>query len=127
MDHFYLNGELWEVNIVPQNSSELWDRTGNMRVATTDPETHQVYLSEVLRGELFSRVLIHELGHCAMVSFGLLEEIHRMVPPEYWIDAEEFICNFIADYGMKIFQAAYSLFGEEAIRMLPKEIERLIV
>lgn len=41
-----------------------------------------------------------------MISFGLLKAIHRMVKPEYWIDAEEWVCNFIADYGYGIFQIA---------------------
>lgn len=51
----------------------------------------------------FDQVLIHELGHCALFSFDLICDIHQMVSREFWIEAEEWICNFIADYGMMIF------------------------
>lgn len=121
-----MNGDLWYVKSVDPNDPELVDRTGKLCLATTNPLHRCVYLSNKLRGTLFSRVLIHELGHCAIVSFDLLDEIHSMVKPECWIDAEEFICNFIADYGSKIFDSAYKLFGEDALRYIPSEIEKII-
>lgn len=127
MDSFYMNGVLWHVKSVNPNDPELMDRTGKMCLATTNPIHRCVYLSNKLQGSLFSRVLIHELGHCAIVSFDLTDEIHRLVDEEYWIDAEEFICNFIADYGLQIFNVAYQLFGDDAITYIPSEIEKIIV
>ena len=126
MDTFYLSGDLWQVKKVDPYNPELVDRTGKLCLATTNPMHRCVYLSDRLSGTLFTRVLIHELGHCAMISFDLLNEIHQMVKPEYWIDAEEFICNFIADYGQQIFQTAYQLFGEDALLYIPSEIEKMI-
>lgn len=126
MDSFYMNGYLWHVKMVSPYSSKLVDRTRKRVLATTDPNDLCVYLSEDLKGPLFSTVLIHELGHCAMVSFGLIEQIHRMVKPEYWIEAEEFMCNFIADYGLIIFRSAYRLFGNNALLFIPSEIERMV-
>lgn len=126
MDSFYMNGDLWYVKNVDPNDPELVDRTGKLCVATTNPVHRCVYLSDKLHKPLFPRVLIHELGHCAMVSFDLLDEIHRMVKPEYWVDAEEFICNFLADYGLQIFEIGYQLFGEDALLYVPSEIERFI-
>lgn len=119
-----MNGDLWEVKFVDQNSPELVDRTGNRRVATTDPRRLCVYLSAELQGDFLLTVLIHELGHCAMVSYDLLDEVHRMVRPEYWIEAEEWICNFIADYGLRIFKAAYSILGRKAWIVIPKTFDR---
>lgn len=104
----------------------LVDRTGTRTVATTDPKTKCVYLSSTLQGDFLTQVLIHELGHCALVSFNLLDDIHKMVRPEYWIDAEEWVCNFIADYGLKIFSAAYSILGEDAWTYIPYELEKFI-
>lgn len=121
-----MNGEQWHVKSVYPYDPELMDRTGKMCLATTNPIDHCVYLSDRLRGTLFSRVLIHELGHCAMVSFNLLDEIHRMVMPEYWIEAEEFICNFIADYGLQIFNTGYQLFGDDVLLYIPSEIEKMV-
>lgn len=121
-----MNGYLWRVRRVSPDSPELVDRTQERTLATTDPYEHMVYISETLSGSMLVRVLIHELGHCAMISFDLIEEIHRMVRPRYWIEAEEFICNFIADYGMMIFEAAYSILGENAWFFVPPEIERFV-
>lgn len=121
-----MNGTLWRIKFVSQGSPTLIDRTGKSTVATTDARTHYIYLSDELEGDFLVRVLIHELGHCAMISFRLLDDIHRMVYPEYWIEAEEWLCNYLADYGLKIFSIMYSILGYEAWRCVPYEIERLI-
>lgn len=101
----------------------LIDRTGTRTVATTDPSTGRIYISNGLYGAFFVKVLLHELGHCTMVSFGLTDDIHRMVKPECWVEAEEWVCNFIADYGMKIFRIAYSVLGDDAWMVVPYEID----
>ena len=80
----------------------------------------------MLYGEFLTTVLIHELGHCVMISYNLLDEIHKTVYPDKWVEAEEWICNFIADYGTKIFTAAYKLLGKDAWKILPSELERLV-
>lgn len=121
-----MNGYQWHVRIVDHYSEKLVDRTGGKKLATTDPNTHCIYLSSDLSGDFFTTVLIHELGHCAIISFDLTREIRRMVKPQYWIEAEEFLCNFIADYGMLIFRTAYKLFGDQALIFVPSEIERMI-
>lgn len=120
MNHFYMNGLLWHIRLVPRNSHLLVDRTGNARVATTDPISRCVYIADWLDEPFFIRVLIHELGHCALFSFDLIRDIHRMVKPEFWIEAEEWVCNFIADYGMTIFSIA----GE--IAPIPRKIELFV-
>lgn len=102
------------------------DRTGTRTVATTDPASHTVNLAKTLEGEFYNTVLIHELGHCALISFHLLEYIHQRVPREYWVDIEEFMCNFIADYGLKIFQVARQIHGDKALEIIPMELEKYI-
>lgn len=126
MESFLMNGYLWRVKFVKPDSSFLVDRTNNLRVATTDPVTRCIYLSDQLTGDFRNTVLLHELGHCAMFSYGLLKEIHSIVDPEDWIEVEEWVCNFIADYGLKIFETAYEVLGEEAWDRIPKELENLI-
>ena len=126
MRYFTMNGLLWRTIYVSPNSPLLVDRSGKLTVATTDPSTRCVYLSTELIGEFKTRVFIHELGHCAMVSFNMLDDIHRMVYPEYWIEAEEYICNFLADYGLRIFSIAYDVLGSNAMIFIPHEIEKLV-
>lgn len=121
-----MNGYFWKVQFVEANDPMLMDRTGKRAVATTDPKSHIVYLSNLLYGDFLMKVLIHELGHCALVSFNLLDDIHRMVKPEYWIEAEEWVCNFLADYGFKIFSTAFSILGYDAWKMIPESLERMI-
>lgn len=123
---FYLNGLVWKIRVVNHRSSMLMDRTGTRTVATTDPTTRTVYLSSDLHDGMLVKVLIHELGHCAMISFNLIEDIHRMVKPEYWLEAEEWLCNFLSDYGLKIFSIAYSILGEEAFDYVLYRFERMI-
>ena len=123
---FSMNGYLWKAVYVKPNDPMLVDRTGSLTVATTDPTTLTVYISNSLHGDFLNRVLIHELGHCAIFSFNLLPDIHRMCYPEYWVEAEEWVCNFIADYGLSIFEAAYYILGPKALYLVPREIERLI-
>lgn len=125
-NNFVMGGLLWHIVTVPPDSPELIDRTGIKTVATTDPLTHTVCISNQLKGDFLARVLIHELGHCALISFNLLSDIRRMVKPECWIEAEEWVCNFIADYGLTIFQAAFNVLGYNAWQIVPSEIERLV-
>lgn len=121
-----MNGYLWRVMYVDPESNYLIDRTGSLTLATTDPDTLCVYISNELQGDFLIRVLVHEIGHCALFSFDLLGEIHKVVDPYYWIEAEEWVCNFIADYGLKIFSVARSILGDNAWVFIPYELERLI-
>lgn len=119
MNTFFMNGHFWKVKFVDPYSPMLVDRTNSLTVATTDPETHCVYLSNNLYGDFLKTVLLHELGHCALFSFDLLSDIHR-------IEAEEWVCNFIADYGEKIFSLGYSILGYDAWHFVPYELDRMI-
>ena len=126
MNSFYLNGLLWQIEFVEPFNPMLYDRTGSQRVATTDPITCKIYMLRTLNGDFLRRVLCHELGHAAMISYNLLDEIHRMVYPRYWIEMEEWICNFIADYGLSIFNVAYSILGDSAWYTVSTEIDNLL-
>lgn len=91
----------------------LIDRSGHTVVASTDPISRTIYLVNGLNGDFYIRVLLHELGHCTMVAYGLIDEIHQIIPERYWIDVEEWICNYLADYGRLIFEIARSIMGED--------------
>lgn len=123
---FVMNGYEWHILRVDPNDPRLVDRTRNVRLATTDPNDLCVYLSNELSGEMLTRVLIHELGHCAIFSYGLEHEIHRFVKRRYWVEAEESICNFLADYGRIIFNRSAEVLGKDAWRVVPLEFDRLI-
>ena len=99
LKQFYMNGDLWRVHFVSPHDNVLIDRTGQRTLAVSDYSTMTISIANNLHGELLNRVFIHELGHCVMFSYGLLTELHRMVKKRYWVDAEEFVCNKLSDYG----------------------------
>ena len=126
IDEFYMNGLHWNVRWTNPTNPILVDRTGSLTVAVTDPDTMTIYLSNQLSGSFLNRVLIHELGHCVMYSYGLVNEIHRMCKKRYWIEMEEFCANLLADYGNQVFGLAYAILGNKAIHIIPYEMERLV-
>lgn len=106
MRPFVLNGQVWVPVLVYPDDERLVDRTGRFCLATTDPNTRNVYISRGLKGPMLQRVVTHEVGHCAMHSYGLLDHLHSIIPENAYIDVEEWICNYLADYGREIINAA---------------------
>lgn len=104
MKHFNMNGYDWKVVQVSPNNPLLVDRTGRLTVATTVPSLQTIYISSGLPYAFKARVLAHELSHAAMFSYYLVDDIYSVVPLEERLRAEEMTCNFIADYGWKIYQ-----------------------
>lgn len=104
MKHFNMNGYDWLFVEVSPDSDLLIDRTGTKTVATTDPYVQVIYISNDLYGDFKARVIIHELGHAALFSYYLIDDIHYVVPQWNWIEVEEMAANFMADYGWKIFE-----------------------
>ena len=121
-----MNGYLWHVVDVPADSDYLIDRTGNRTVATTDGKTLCVYVADSVSGDFRKRVIAHEMGHAVCFSYDLLDEIHRCCLPSKRIEMEEFICNFVADYGELIFEITYRILGDDALHVLPRYLEKLI-
>ena len=126
IDEFYMNGLHWNVRWTKSTDPILVDRTGSLTVAVTDPDTMTIYLSNGLRGSFLTTVVLHELSHAMMISYGYLEQIHRYCKKRYWVDMEELIANLIADRAYEIFQRAYDVVGDEAIRFVPYGLERSV-
>ena len=126
IDEFYMNGLHWRIRFVNPNSDILIDRTLSKTVAVTDPDTMTIYLSNKLSGEFLTRVVLHELSHAMMYSYHYLDKIHRYCKKRYWIEMEELIANLIADRAYEIFQRAYDIVGDDAIRFVPYGLERSV-
>lgn len=123
---FYMNGDLWRVQFVPPQDDVLIDRTGKRTLAVSDYSTMLISIASNLHGELLNRVFIHELGHCVMFSYGLLQDLHRMVKKRYWVDAEEFVCNILADYSHFVIGTARDILGNRFTYVAPVGAERMI-
>lgn len=126
LKRFVINNSIWRVITVSPDSEYLWDRTGNLTVATTDPKEHCIFVSEVIYGDFLLRVLIHEMTHVVLWEYDVIFRIHKYCYPEYRIDMEEEICNILADYGEFIYETAYTALGGRAIFVVPYGMERLV-
>ena len=126
IDEFYMNGLRWRVRFTYPTDPVLVDRTGTLTIGVTDSATMTIYLSNELRGEFLTRVVLHELSHAMMYSYHYLDEIHRYCKKRYWIEMEELIANLIADRAYEIFQRAYDIVGDDAIRFVPYGLERSV-
>lgn len=127
IDEFYMNGLHWNVRWTKSKDPILVDRTGSLTVAVTDPDAMTIYLSNELRGSFLTTVVLHELSHAMMISYGYLEQIHRYCKKRYWIDMEELIANLIAQQAEEIFERAYDIVGDEAIQFVPYMMQERLV
>lgn len=125
IDEFYMNGLRWRVRFTYPTDPVLVDRTNTLTVAVTDPDTMTIYLSNKLRGNFLTTVVLHELSHVMMISYGYLDQIHKYCKRRYWVDMEELTANLIADRAHEIFERAYEIVGDEAIRFVPYALERV--
>ena len=122
MQTFWINGHKWRMVRVEPKSSALIDRTGKLALATTESQSRLICVSTAIDGDMLARVIVHELAHAVMVSFGLLDDVKRWAKPEARIEAEEWCCNFLAEYGMTVLETAYALVGPSAWEVLPREL-----
>ena len=125
IDEFYMNGLRWRVRFTYPTDPVLVDRTGTLTIGVTDSATMTIYLSNQLSGNFLTTVVLHELSHAMMVSYGYLDIIHKYCKKRYWIDMEELIANLIAQQAKEIFERAYDIVGDEAIRFVPYALERV--
>ena len=85
---YILNGYLWRIHFINSNSDLLRRSDGTLTVGMCDGNTCDIYLSDKLRGGFLRKVLLHEVCHSAVFSFGI----------ELSIDEEERLCDFVATY-----------------------------
>lgn len=96
MRNFEMNGIVWALHYVEPNDPNLVDRFDKRTVACTNPITKRIYISNNLGNTAFAKkVLIHELTHAAMVSYGFTDYLNKSTHHPMML--EEHICNFIAD------------------------------
>ena len=126
IDEFYMNGLRWRVRFTYPTDPVLVDRTGTLTIGVTDSATMTIYLSNKLCGGFLTRVVLHELSHAMMISYGYLEQIHKYCKKRHWVDMEELIANLIANQAKEIFQRAYDIVGDDAICFVPYMLEQFV-
>lgn len=100
------NGIPWHVMRVGHNSPALIDREGRAALATTDPHKRVICVSKDVSGARLQHVLMHELTHAVMASYGM--DVGAFAFDR--IAAEEWACNLIADHASEIVAGARRVF-----------------
>lgn len=82
-----INDREWEV-VFTSDAKDLMRSDGTVTFGVTDRNVMCIYLYSGLKGTLLRKVLIHELTHAFIFSYGYY----------LTIDEEEFICSFVDCY-----------------------------
>lgn len=111
MRPFVVNGRLWRVVSVHPDDPRLIDRTGVRRIATADPSTSTICVSEEIAPPLLDRVMVHEVAHAVTMSYGLLDSLHDIIPVDRWVQVEEWAVELVEKFGMEAVALASESLG----------------
>lgn len=107
---FEINGIYWKIRIVRPDSIFLIDKTKKLRFGTTDRRTKTVYLSSDLHGGLFKKVLLHEIGHCILLSYDFISDIEKSIEEPYRSYFQESFCSLYSEYGIEVIHDIKNIF-----------------
>lgn len=77
-----------------------------IRLGITDRNTHTIYIHNSLQGEMLKRVLLHELTHAWLFSYGY----------DLSIEIEEMLCGFVDTFLFDLSDALDNLLGEKGLK-----------
>ena len=97
---FMINGKTWYIRLVQSNSHMLMRSDRSYTVGMCDRETQTIYVSDALHGRFLRKVLLHEICHSAMFSYGI----------DMSVDQEELFCDLLSTYGDEIIAITDSVF-----------------
>lgn len=93
---FTINGIVWNLRLVEPHSTMLMRSDNTYTFGMTDRNTRDIYISNMIRGNFYDRVLCHELCHAFCLSYNLTMDIQT----------EEIVADFLATYGREVFSVA---------------------
>ena len=97
---YKINGITWYMIRVRTDSPMLLRSDGSITVGMCDRETQTIYISDALHGRFLRKVLLHEICHSAMFSYGI----------DMSVDQEELFCDLLSTYGDEIIAITDSVF-----------------
>lgn len=106
-----VNGQLWRVVRVPVGDPRLVDRTGKPKLATTDPSSRAVHLSEGVPPAMLDQVALHEAAHVVAAAYGMLPALRSMTPAASWVPAEEWAAKVMELHGLEAADIASRMLG----------------
>ena len=111
MQPLIINGQLWRVVRVHPSDPSLFDRTGNLRLATTDPKRRVISVASNLEPPLLDRVMIHEAAHAITMAYNLLGEYQHFINSNDVIASEEWAAGLVEKHGLEAAELASEALG----------------
>lgn len=101
-----VNGIKWRV-VFTNNVDDL-ELNGTVRLGITDRNTHTIYIHSNLQGDLLKKVLLHELTHAWLFSYGY----------DLSVEVEEMLCGFVDTFLFDLSDALDKLLEIKAVKAL---------
>ena len=111
MGAIVINGDVWRVIRVPAGDPRLIDRTNTCRLATTDPRSRTISISEEVQPPLLDKVVLHEVSHAITVSYGLLEPLRKTTPRRSWVPTEEWAVQLVENHAIEALRLSRGVLG----------------
>ena len=97
---YVMNGKVWQIKYVEPYSDMLRRSDGSYTVGMCDNNTQVVYISNNIQGCFLRKVLLHEVTHSAIFSYGI----------DMSVEQEEILCDFLATFSDEIISVVDSVF-----------------
>lgn len=94
-----INGLSWKVRFVPPTHPMLLTPSLTYALGVCDKPTQTIYINETLSQRKMKKVLIHELTHAFVFSYGEI----------FSYDDEERLADFVSKYAQKIIKKSQSI------------------
>lgn len=98
---YQINHLIWDIRFVQGDSPMLMRSDGSYTVGMCDRTTQTIYISELLQGKFLRKVLLHEITHSAMCSYGI----------DMSVEQEEMFCDLLSTYGDEIIGIVDNVFS----------------
>lgn len=108
-----IRGQVWGVVRVSPGDLLLVDRTGVPRLATADPVTKTIRMSEAIPPTMFDQVLVHETAHAMMEESGLSDMLAATTDDRRQVMAEELLAWFLETHAIEIIDAVSMALGRK--------------
>lgn len=97
---YVMNGKVWQIKYVSPYSDMLRRSDGSVTVGMCDRNTNTIYVADNLQGQFLRKVLLHEVTHSAIFSYGI----------DMSVDQEEMLCDFLATFSDEIISVVDNVF-----------------
>lgn len=106
-----IGGNVWRVIRVTPGDPFLIDRTGEPKLATTDPATKTIRISTAVPLSMYDRVFLHEAAHAAMVEAGVTDLLSSVTAGRKLVFLEELLAWFLESHSIEVIDAVSRSLG----------------